>query len=460
MLGSDLSRRRLLRTSCGLLGLPLADFLAHRELAASTPQGRFGPGKAKSCIVLFCWGGMSHHDTFDPKPDAPAETRGEFETIQTATPGLFVSENLPNTARRTDWLAVVRSVHHLNSGHGKGMYWNMTGHAPPQPASPQNLPPSRADWPSLGAMVSQFRRAPRNLPGAVQLPYQITNEHSMLAGQMAGWLGMQADPLVVRTPRGTPFRGKKYDAGGAPLEIPSGDDAQALSNRRKLLEQLEDPLGRCAAIATYNLFRERAFDLLVSPHVRRAFDLDIEPARVKEAYGDHIFGQSVLLARRLIEAGVPIATVMCGFDNLSDSMAEHWDTHHNNFNRLKSTMLPLFDRIFPALLDDLEERGMLDETLIVVIGDFGRTPKINAAAGRDHHPYCYSVAFAGGGIRGGQVHGSSDSIGAYPKSSACGPHDLHATVFHALGIPLDSELRDQLNRPHLVCSQGQSLPLF
>ena len=175
----------------------------------------------------------------------------------------------------------------------------------------------------------------------------------MLAGQMAGWLGMQADPLVVRTPRGTPFRGNKYDAGGAPLDLPSVEDAQALSSRRVLLEQLQEPLSRSAATETHNVFRQRAFDLLVSPQVRRAFDLNREPTRVSEAYGDHILGQSVLFARRLIEAGVPIVTVMCGFDNLSDPMADHWDTHHNNFNRLRNTMLPLFDRVFPALLDDL-----------------------------------------------------------------------------------------------------------
>ena len=158
--------------------------------------------------------------------------------------------------------------------------------------------------------------------------------------------------------------------------------------------------------------------------------------------------------------GVPIVTVMCAFDNLSDSMADHWDTHHDNFNRMKKTMLPLFDRVFPALVDDLQQRGRLDETLIVIMGDFGRTPRINASGGRDHHPYCYSVAFAGGGIRGGQLHGSSDAIGAYPGSSPCGPHDVHATVFHALGIPLDSELRDQLDRPHSVCDLGRPLPLF
>ena len=456
-----ISRRRLLQSSVGLPSLSLVEFLRLRSQAAANSANSRGFGRAKSCIVLFCWGGMSHLDSFDPKPQAPAETRGEFQTISTATPDLHLSEHLPNTARRTGRLAIVRSVRHLNSGYGKGMYWNMTGHAPPEPASPVNLPPSRSDWPSLGAMVSQFRKAPRNLPGAVQLPYQITNEHSLLAGQLGGWLGIAADPLIIRTPIGTPFRGKKYDAGGAaPLVTPTANNADVLRHRRGLLKQLERPPSRSVKTDSYDLFRERAFELLVSPRVRQAFDLEREPARIKRAYGNHICGQSVLLARRLIEAGVSIVTVMCAFDNLSDPMADHWDTHHDNFNRMKKTMLPLFDRVFPALIDDLDERDRLDETLIVIMGDFGRTPKINGAVGRDHHPYCYSVAFAGGEIRGGQVHGSSDAIGEYPKRAPCGPHDLHATVFHALGIPLHSELRDQLNRPQYVCDHGRPLPLF
>ena len=460
-LARAVSRRRLLATGCGMWGLSLSDALRLESLSAASQQGPFGPGRAKSCIVLFCWGGMSHLETFDPKPSAPAETRGEFSTIATATPGLRIGEHLPNTARCTERLAIVRSVHHLNTGHGKGMYWNMTGHPPPQPVSPVNLPPSRSDWPSLGAVVSQFRPSPASFPGAVQLPYEVTNEHSLLAGQLGGWLGMQADPLIARPLRGTPFRGQKYDAGGAPpWDFPKRDDGLAIVSRRALLSNLERPLGRSAATQSYNLFRQRAFDLLVSPQVRRAFDVQREPEQVQRAYGDHLCGQSVLMARRLIEAGVPIVTVMCAFDNLSDPRAEHWDTHSNNFKRLKQTMLPLFDRVFPALLDDLEARGRLDDTLVVVMGDFGRTPKINGEVGRDHHPYCYSVAFAGGGIRGGQVYGASDAIGAYPAQAPCGPHDLHATVFHALGIPLLSELQDQLGRPRYVCDQGHPLPLF
>ena len=454
------SRRRLLQAGCGMWGLSLSQSLQLQMLASAARQPGPGTGRAKSCIVLFCWGGMSHLETFDPKPEAPAETRGEFKTIATATPGLWMSEHLPNTARRSEHLAIVRSVHHLNTGHGKGMYWNLTGHPPPQPASPANLPPSRNDWPSLGAMVSQFRKAPSSFPAAIQLPYEVTNEHSLLAGQLGGWLGRQADPMIARPLRGTPFRGKKYDAGVVPpWEFPTQLDERRIHNRRGLLQQLERPFGH-STTDSYNFFRQQAFDLLISPEVRRAFDLQHEPESIHRAYGDHLCGQSVLMARRLIEAGVPIVTVMCAFDNLSDPHAEHWDTHADNFNRLKHTMLPLFDRVFPALLDDLEARGRLDDTLVVVIGDFGRTPKINGAAGRDHHPYCYSVVFAGGGIQGGQVYGASDPIGAYPAQSPCAPHDLHATVFQALGIPLLSELKDQFDRPRYLCDAGQPLPLF
>ena len=458
---ADLSRRRLLQAGSVMWGLSLSQSLRLQTLAAAAQPQVPGSGQAKSCIVLFCWGGMSHLESFDPKPEAPAETRGEFQTIATATPGLRMSEHLPNTARRSEHLAIVRSVHHLNTGHGKGMYWNLTGHPPPEPASPANLPPSRNDWPSLGAMVSQFRQAPPGFPAAIQLPYEVTNEHSLLAGQLGGWLGRQADPMIARPPCGTPFRGNKYDAGSVPpWEFPTQSDERGIQNRHRLLQQLERPFDRSIAAESYNFYRQQAFDLLVSPEVRRAFDLRHEPESIHHAYGDHLCGQSVLMARRLIEAGVPIVTVMCAFANLSAPRAEHWDTHSNNFNRLKHTMLPLFDRVFPALLDDLESRGQLDETLVVVIGDFGRTPKINGEVGRDHHPYCYSVVFAGGGIRGGQVYGASDAIGAYPARLPCAPHDLHATVFHALGIPLLSELQDQFDRPRYLCDAGQPLPLF
>ena len=270
---------------------------------------------------------------------------------------------------------------------------------------------------------------------------------------------VQAVPGALRTADAAPNHSARF-SGTSFVEANAQSDERGIQNRHRLLQQLERPFDRSIAAESYNFYRQQAFDLLVSPEVRRAFDLRREPASIQHAYGDHLCGQSVLMARRLIEAGVPIVTVMCAFDNLSDPLAEHWDTHSNNFNRLKHTMLPLFDRVFPALLDDLESRGQLDETLVVVIGDFGRTPKINGKVGRDHHPYCYSVVFAGGGIRGGQVYGASDAIGAYPARLPCAPHDLHATVFHALGIPLLSELQDQLDRPRYLCDAGQPLPLF
>ncbi|MFQ5731665.1 MAG: DUF1501 domain-containing protein [Planctomycetaceae bacterium] len=450
----SLSRRRLLQVG-GLAGLSLPEFLSLKAVAK--PQAA-AVGEAKSCIVLFCWGGMSHIDSFDPKPNAPASVRGEFKPIATGTPGISFAEHLPLLARQTRHLAVVRSIHHHCTAHGKGMYWNMTGHAPPQPSAAANLPPSGTDWPSLPVMVSQFRKSPRGLPAAVRLPYPLVDNNTLQAGEYAGWMGAAHNPIVIRTPQGTPYGGVSRDLGSPVLNIKDKGRLR-LSRRRELLGRLERPTAAGAAAQTYSRFRETAFDMLVSPAVTRAFDLSREPAAVHKAYGKHICGQSVLLSRRLIEAGVPIVTVCCAAGDLNGSKGDHWDTHGNNFNRLKKTMLPVFDRAASTLLDDLHKRGRLKETLVVMMGDFGRTPKINRSAGRDHYPFSYSVALAGGGIAGGQVYGSSDGIGAHPRTLACKPNDVHATIFRAMGIPTDAVLYDALKRPHRI-TNGRALPLF
>jgi uncharacterized protein (DUF1501 family) len=459
-----LTRRRLMAVGGGLAGLSLAEFLGLRELAAAK-QTAGGAGRAKSCIVLFCWGGMSHIDSFDPKPHAPANVRGEFTPIATATPGVHFSEHLPRLSRQSNRLAVVRSIHHDSTAHGKGMYWNLTGHAPPQAGVAANLPPSGSDWPSLPAMVSQFRSSPKGMPRAVRLPYPLVDNGTLQAGEYAGWMGSVHDPVVIRTPRGTPFGGVSRDLGSPVLNIDGGGRAR-LRDRRVLLRQLEPAAPRSQAVAlergavrAYSRFRENAFDMLVRPEVTRAFELNREPQQVHDAYGKHICGQSVLLARRLVEAGVPIVTVCCAAGDLNGSQGDHWDTHGDNFNRLKKTMLPVFDRAASALLADLQQRGRLDETLVVMMGDFGRTPKINGSAGRDHYPFSYSVALAGGGIAGGQVYGSSDKLAAHPQSLACRPNDLHATIFKAMGISTDAVLHDTLNRPHRI-TDGVPLPLF
>ena len=449
------SRRRWLQMTAGGLGVSLPGFLGlkHQASAAATK-----PARAKRCIVLYCWGGISHIDTWDPKPDASAEIRGEFHTINTAAPGMRFGEHMPLLAKQADKLAVIRSIHHGCTAHGKGMYWNMTGHAPPQPGAAVNLRPSRDDWPSLAAMVSKFHDAPRGMPRAVRLPYPLVDNGTLQAGEFGGFMGIAQDPIVIRTPSGREYGGVSRALGSAVLKLNAPLDVVRMRNRRSLLASLERPIGAPDAAASLQHFRELANDMLLNPDVKRAYNLEKEDPRVRETYGDHICGHSVLLARRLSEAGVPIVTVCCAAGDLNGSKGDHWDTHADNFNRLKKQMLPPFDRAAAALLADLDQRGLLDETLVVFLTDFGRTPKINKGRGRDHYPNVYSVVLAGGGIRGGQVYGTSDAMGAFPKSRACTPNDLHATIFRTLGIPPKSMIQDAIGR-RLPISDGKVLPL-
>ncbi|MBI3865020.1 MAG: DUF1501 domain-containing protein [Planctomycetia bacterium] len=446
---SALSRRNVLAASAGLAGLPLATFLQARA------QGQATAPRAKSCIILYCWGGMSHFESWDPKPGAPVEIRGEFSPIATATTGIQVSEHLPLLARHTDKLAIVRSIHHDDSAHGRGMYWNLTGHKPPRAG---NIPPERGDWPSLPAVVAKFRTAPRGVPPAVRLPYPLVDNNTLQAGEYGGWLGVKYDPIVIRTPSGEPFGGVSRTLGSETLTIGEFDGRRA-ETRSRLLSSLERPVSHPDDFENFCHFRDLAQDMLFGSAVREAYSLDREDPRILELYGKHLGGRSALLARRLTDAGVPIVQVCCAAGDLNGGSGDMWDTHSDNFNRLKNRLLPVFDRAASALLQDLDQRGTLDETLVVVLTDFGRTPQINGAAGRDHYPNVYSIVLAGGGIRGGQVHGSSDHKGAFPKAQACGPADVHATIFHLLGISPRAELRDPLGRP-LPVSDGAVLPLL
>lgn len=465
----------MLKTSVGAIGMSLPSFLMldHLKTSAaenvsvdseSAPQvlsgsGTGGGGKAKSVIVLFCWGGISHLDSWDLKPDASADVRGEFHPISTNVPGIQIGQHLPHLSKQIHELAIVRSVHHDCSAHGKGMYWNMTGHSPPLPGTAGNLPPSNDDWPSLGAMVSKFKSAPRGFPNSVRLPYPLVDNGTLQAGEYGGWMSQTFDPIVVKTPGGKPFGGVSRSLGAAELDLSAKIDKPRFESIRGLIEQFDQPIGNSSSYDQRDHFRKLAADMLVSKQVRKAFDLDAEPEKIKQAYGDHICGRSVLLARRLSEAGVPLTTVCCAAGDLNGSKGDHWDTHGDNFNRLKNTMLPAFDQPAAALLADLRQRGTLDETLVVFLTEFGRTPKINGGAGRDHFPNCYSVCFAGAGIQGGQVYGRSDKIGSQPDLYGCKPNDLHATIFKALGISLQSQLHDQLGRPFQI-TDGQPLPLF
>jgi hypothetical protein len=442
------------------MGLSLPDLLAlQRAQTAAAP----GPAKANACIVLYCWGGISHLDTWDPKPEAPAEVRGEFAPISTATPGIQLGEHMPLLARLTDRLAIIRSVHHNSTFHGRGMYWNMTGHATPNAEQFTNLAPSPTDWPNLGAMIARLRPAPAGMPPFVQIPYFLVDNKTRQAGDTAGWLGRQYDAVYVRPGRGKPYGGVSPDIGNVTFTPAEGVDADRFARRQNLAGLLATqgrPGEEPGSVRAYAGFRQMAVDMLSSPQVRGTFDLEKESAATREAYGDHICGQSALLARRLVEQGVPAVTVVCSAGDLNGAAGDNWDTHGDNFNRLKRDLLPPLERASFALVNDLAERGLLDRTLIVWLTEFGRTPKIAASnAGRDHYPFCYSVALAGGGVRGGQAYGRSDRLGSAPLDLPCTPADLHATIFHALGISPETRVSDALGRV-VPISDGSVLPVF
>ena len=451
-----ISRRQVLATSLGCAGFSLTDFLQLQSIAKENRTET--KGKAKSCIILFAWGGMSHLETWDPKPEGPKEIRGSFGTIPTSTPGIHIGEHMPYLAKQTNKLAIVRSMHHGSSAHGKAMYWNFTGHKPPQSDTAANLPPSSSDWPSLLSVISKFKSAPPGLPSSIRIPYPLVDNGTLQAGEYGGWLGSSYNPIVIRTPKGKEFGGVSRDLGASRIDPKEAIDRKVLSSRLGLLGHLDQFQGIGNSVTDMDYFRNLATDMLMSPNVRNAFDLDLESQATKDKFGNHICGQSMLLARRLVQAEVPIVTVACSAGDLNGSAGDHWDTHADNFNRIKNTMLPAFDRPAAALLDDLDERGMLDETLVVFLTEFGRTPKINKNAGRDHYPSCYSVAFAGAGIQEGQVYGKSDKSGSEPAENACGPADLHATIFEAFGINHKTTITDRLGRPFPI-SDGEPLPL-
>ncbi len=474
------TRRDFLRL--GALGLSLPGMFALQSAVRAErrprPRGSNQPafGKAKSCIVLFAWGGMSHLDTFDLKPKAGADVRSIFASIPTTIPGYHVSEHLPRMAKQTHRMTIIRSVNHNAPSHRSAAYWNLTGHEPPRIDA--NWEASRKDWPCLGSMVMAAKdtgasapvnskapvesdsNRPRALPGAVCLPYTMA-DGGRANGQDGGFLGLAYDPVVVRPRQGTPYEGVSPSSGSIDLDFTQGIDFNRFISRRSLLDALEsrDASLRGLETAQVRQYRTQAMDMLLDPKVRAAFNIDSEPAAMHAAYGKHICGQSTLMARKLAEAGVPLVTVYCAAGDLNGSAGAHWDTHGDGYNRLKNQLLPPIDQAMSALLDDLHQRGTLDETLIVLLTEFGRTPKTNPGGGRDHYPNCYTVAFAGAGVSQGLLYGSSDNIGAYPASDPVSPADLHATIFHALGIDPHFTLHDRDARP-LKATDGQVLPVF
>jgi len=452
--GDRISRREWLRVGgLGAIGLSLSGLLHAQQQPASQPGAapmnlrgaQFG--RAKNVIFLWLQGGPPQHETFDPKPDAPVDIRGPFRPIATNVPGIRFCELLPRTAAYADKLAIVRSLHTNDDNHDVSGYWVLTGY-PYGPGSARQIKPN--DWPYFGSIVKMLRPSER-LPAltSVWLPDMMRlNDNVTPAGQTAGFLGrMWETERFVGDPASPTYHIEGLDA--------TADLSPARLNRRRdLLAQVDThfrTVERGGAVEAWDRLSQHAYELVTSGAARSAFDLRREPESVRDRYGRYSWGQSVLLARRLIEAGVRLVHVNWVREP-GDSAVDNpmWDTHAQNADRLQDCLCPQFDVTFVALLDDLEQRGLLDETLIVVIGEFGRTPRINGLGGRDHWGRVFSFALAGAGIAGGQVLGASDRLGSDPALDPMRPHDLTATIFYLLGIDPQGVFYDKNNRPHLL----------
>jgi len=420
-------------------GLSLPRLLQAETDAARSPRRTL----ADHAILLFLDGGPSHLDMWDMKPQAADGIRGEFKPISTSLPGYHLCEHLPRLSQQMHRATVVRSMHHsVNNSHGAAVYTALTGHDRGEVgglASP-------TDHPHMGAVLAKRRPSPPEVLSHVHLPY-ITQEgagNPPQPGFFGGFLGRSYDPLfVLNDPNAADFNVPE-------LTLQTDVTAQRLGLRRQLFGALGEELPAASA-REVTAMQGRAMDLLSSERAQRAFRLTDEADADRERYGRNVYGQSVLLARRLIEAGTRLVTV---------SWAPHanatWDTHGSNFVALKNTLLPQLDAACSSLVADLADRGLLDRTIVAVFGDFGRTPQINGNnAGRDHWNYCYSLMLLGGGFRGGYIHGTSDATGAFPASQPQIPGDILATMYHALGVPHDGEVHDQLNRPHRIVPAGE-----
>jgi uncharacterized protein (DUF1501 family) len=445
----------------GFFGLNLASAAAY-----ANPPGR---KTAKSTIMIWLSGGASHIDTWDMKPGASAEYRGPFRPAATSAPGISLCEHLPLLSRQAHHLAIVRSLgdHGRGTGdHHAGYYYNLTGHAPDRTFHQllNSRTPYSSDWPAMASVVAFKRPAHPFLPNAITLPHKEGAPEYTRPGQFAARLGVANDPVFVDGSRERPL-----DFAVPALSLHGDLPANRLLDRRNLVQAL-DRARRGAehelAVRDFNVQQRRAFTLLASAQTQNAFDLRREPLAVRERYGPGINASSMLLARRLVEAEVPFVTVFWKGDRALDALCNSgggWDTHGNNFNCLKDRLLPEFDPPFAALLEDLHDRGLLNETLVLVSSEMGRKPRIGdprsggvEGSGRDHWTACMSVLLAGGGIRGGQVYGASDKRAEYPADNPVAPEHIAHTVFHAMGLG-DLAAADREGRPFHLLEEGQPL---
>jgi hypothetical protein len=440
-----MGRREFLRAGAlSLFGLTLPELLHARQATRRKP--------AKACILLFMWGGPAQQDTWDLKPEAPAEYRGEFKPIRTNVPGIQICEHLPRLARRMDKLALIRSMTHGDVNHLTATHELLTG----RPA-PGNGATRHEDWPHLGSVLAKLGRGATGLlPPFVSMMPKVSKDGAPRFveeshGQGAGWLGPLYQPMRI-DPDSPDFRVADFTLKA---DVPSS----RFDRRRELLNQLDGQLRHLEAdlgVAATASHYDRAFALLSRPEVAAAFDLSREDPRLRERYGMNLHGQAVLQARRLVEAGVPLVTVFWQNDGITN-VSVYWDTHSRNFIDLKTRLCPVTDQAFSALLDDLEQRGLLDDVLVVWTGEMGRTPRVGQSVvggagagrdGRDHWAQVFTSVLAGAGIKGGTVHGASDRHAATPARDPTTPADLTATIFHCLGLDPATTIHDRLNRPH------------
>ena len=454
-----LKRRELLRIgAASALGLSLTDLLQAEGTANRAT------GTARNCIYIFLCGGPSQLDMWDPKPDAPEGIRSPFQPLQTNAEGIHFTELLPRTARHADKLAIIRSMRHDNSSHAAGIAYTLL--ATGNPPSKQAFPPTREDHPAIGGALDYLLGTPSELPSWVILPRVFTTGSNYFKGQTAGFLGPAHDPFALTEPKLDSLADREFRIGS--LSPPQDVSSARQNARRDLLERI-DRLSSSGVespgMARVRHYREQALSMVSTDRGKRAFNLEAEPARLRERYGRNEYGQSFLLSRRLVESGVRMVNLFWTYYGKDGCQFNLWDNHgidgpvcggyRTGFDMIQAPYCcPSFDQAFSALIEDLDLRGLLKETLVVVVGEFGRTPKINKTAGRDHWPNCYSAVLAGGGVQGGQVYGSSDSHAAYVQDAPVSPDDFGATIFHAFGVPPETLIYDGLDRP-LPVSRGK-----
>lgn len=435
-----MNRRDWLRVG----GLGLAGTMLSGAVSASNAPPR---SRAKSVIVLFTSGGIPHHETWDPKPEAPLEVRGPFGFLRSRVPGMIVGELMPRTAQLTDKVAVIRTMVTGDNAHSTSGYQMMTG-VPHIPLSRENSTPAKPnDWPSINSLIRHLRPAVGGLPSSIVLPRRLANFDGLYPwpGADAGILGRRYDPwLLVCDPSE-----RNFTAPGCAL--PDDLPPSRITQRQSLLQQIDQRFGETVSSGSaFERHKREAWDLIAGDRARLAFDLEREPNRLRDRYGRTKFGQTVLLARRLAEAGVSMVQANWISEDKTRPNSGGWDTHEKHNESLKNWLMPSMDQTYSALIEDLDQRGMLDETLVCWVAEFGHTPRFNARLGRDHWGSVFSIALAGGGIRGGVVHGASDRLAAQPRGDAVRPSDYLATVYHLMGFPSDTHYQDVEGRPQAL----------